>query len=97
MDSPSIIFFDQIKKHVVCTPNLNPDEEAYRVGVLEPYAEIEKLAEAVKEQTSDEQLRRALTLLKTIFETKRVSPEEQRSRFDELVQKTGMSSLPIPA
>lgn len=96
MESKSSPFFDQVKKHVVCTPNLNFDEEAYRAGVLEPYAQIEKLADEAGDAPSEEQMRRAVALLKTIFETKRVSADEQRSRFEELAQKAGRS-LPLPA
>lgn len=96
METKSSLFFDQIKKHVVCTPNLNFDNDAYRAGVLDPYAEIEKLAEQAKDGPSDEQMHRALALLKTIFETKRISPEEQQSRFQELAQKTGLGQLTAP-
>ena len=78
-------FYDAIKKAVVCTPNLNPDNAAYDRGVLGPYAEIEKMAAAAEGAPSDDDVQTALGLLKTIFDTKRVEEQEQRERFEEIL------------
>jgi [acyl-carrier-protein] S-malonyltransferase len=87
-------FFDAVKKAVVCTPNLNPDVEAYDRGVLGPWAELEKLEAAIGEASpSEDQLRAALALLKTIFDTKQVDPTEQRERFGEILAPLGQEAL----
>lgn len=86
-------FFDAVKKAVVCTPNLNFDSAAYQAGVSEPYARLEKLAAEAGAAPSDAQLTEALTLLKTIFDTKRVGEGEQRERFVEILGPLGRPEL----
>jgi [acyl-carrier-protein] S-malonyltransferase len=92
-DDLQITFFDHIRKAVVCTPNQNFDNEAYRSGVLEPYAQLEEMAKQAGGQPDDEVAEAALRLLRTIFESKQVSFDEQRSRFEEIGQKTNTQHL----
>lgn len=71
----------------VCTRNRNWDEEAYRVGVIEPYRRLQQMQEsldAAGAAPSREQAEEALELLRLIFRTKQVPPDEQQSRLQEI-------------
>jgi [acyl-carrier-protein] S-malonyltransferase len=76
----------------VSTRNTNWDNEAYRKGVIEPYRAIQTLQEQLDRDGGAPdyaQMSEALRLLKLIFDTKGVSAEEQRERFNEMVEETG--------
>ncbi|WP_379133790.1 ACP S-malonyltransferase [Paenibacillus sp. sgz500958] len=73
----------------VCTRNRNWDQEAYRTGVIQPYQRLQEIQEQLdKEGTapSSAQIGEAIELLKLIFETKQVPPEEQKIRLQEIME-----------
>ncbi|EPY11370.1 MULTISPECIES: ACP S-malonyltransferase [Paenibacillus] len=80
----------------VCTKNNNWDNEAYRSGVIESYKKIEQIQQKIDlydHFPTVEELKEAIYLLKTIFETKQVPLQEQQERFKEILEQTGTTSL----
>ncbi|MGZ7443464.1 hypothetical protein [Paenibacillus sp. TH7-28] len=81
---------------VVCTRNRNWDNDQYRNGVIEPYNRIQEMQNQLEKsglEPSIDQMRSALEMLKTVFETKMVPIEEQRERFEEVFTKTNTHNL----
>jgi len=79
----------------VCTPNKNWDTDAYNSGAIKPYQMIETMAndmESTKKSNGDE-IVKALELLREIFLTKMVNPEEQKERFVQLCDETGYDKI----
>ncbi|ARU60246.1 [acyl-carrier-protein] S-malonyltransferase [Tumebacillus avium] len=91
-----------LKKHIptvvtrclgiaVATPNTNWDQEQYRQGVIEPYRKIQALQDELDqsgEQPTEAQMREALTMLKSVFETKNVPVREQQDWFYQILDET---------
>ncbi|MFE9279571.1 ACP S-malonyltransferase [Paenibacillus glucanolyticus] len=80
----------------VCTPNNNWDNEEYLQGVVEPYKKIEKCVEELEksnEEPSEEQMTEAVVMLQSVFRTKRTPLEEQRERFQQLIDELGMEQF----
>lgn len=80
----------------VSTRNTNWDEEAYQKGVIEPYKEIEKIHHLVNEENrkpNEEEMKRALSLLKKIFETKGIPKKEQQGRIQHILHETSTNEL----
>lgn len=76
----------------VATPNENEDREEFQKGVKEPYRKISHIQEELDQSGSKpslEQMKEALELLKTVFDTKRVSKEEQDEWFHHILHETG--------
>lgn len=79
----------------VCTRNTNWNEDAYQKGVVEPYKEIQSLYEMSEKEgyVSENQMKRALVLLRQIFTTKGTPKEEQLSRFTNILKLTDTDRL----
>jgi len=80
----------------VCTRNQNFDIAEYQKGVVENYSKIEKMVEMLettKQEPSIEQLMEGLSLLKVIFQTKFISIDEQRERFNQIFEETNTKEL----
>ncbi|TYP72397.1 ACP S-malonyltransferase [Paenibacillus methanolicus] len=82
----------------VSTRNRNWDNAEYERGVLEPYREIAALQEQLDAQgegarPTEAQMRRALSLLKRILDTKLVPEQEQRDRFRDILADTRTEAL----
>lgn len=76
---------------VVCTKNYNWDNDEYNKGVIEPYKEIKQMQEKLENEgkgPTDEQVRKSLELLRTIFLTKKTPIEEQKRRFRKVLEGT---------
>lgn len=74
-------------KVAVCTKNNNWDETEYEEGVVKPYRLVrDRLLEIRKKEAepSREDVKAALEMLESIFITKKVSPEEQAERWQEI-------------
>ncbi|MCK4261228.1 MAG: ACP S-malonyltransferase [Halanaerobiales bacterium] len=81
---------------VVCTRNRNWDDDEYQKGVVEPYRKIQQLQAQIEEkgiETTEEDARKALEMLKMVFETKKVPIEEQTERFTEVFDESGTWSV----
>lgn len=81
---------------VVCTRNLNWNNDEYRVGVIEPYNRIQEIQNDLEKNNKTptvEQMREALEVLKTVFKTKKVPINEQIERLNEIFNKTETLSL----
>ncbi|GLC81961.1 ACP S-malonyltransferase [Lacrimispora brassicae] len=80
----------------VCTRNYNMDNEAYQKGVVAPYRKIENMVAVLEQQKKEpslEQMRESLDMLTIIFKTKLTPVQEQRERFEQIFQETGMKDF----
>lgn len=80
----------------VCTKNNNWDNEQYNKGVVEPYKRVREMLETLEREGADpsvEQMREALKMLKSVFDTKGTSQNEQIQRFNQLFEETGLGSM----
>ncbi|GFN33011.1 ACP S-malonyltransferase [Paenibacillus xylaniclasticus] len=80
----------------VSTRNRNWDEQAYQEGVVKPYRQIEAIQEQLdveQREPSPEEMRAALKLLVSIFETKGVPDDEATQRLQEIVSRTATGHL----
>ncbi|NDI34211.1 ACP S-malonyltransferase [Chengkuizengella sediminis] len=76
----------------VCTRNRNWDQTLYEEGVIKPYQKIKQIQDKLDETGESpnlEQMKEALFLIKTIFDTKRTPMEEQIERFHGILQDSG--------
>lgn len=80
-------FLGSVMKAVACTPNKNFDDAAYNQGVIEPARKIRRMMEELGEaQPTTAQMREAIALLLTIFETKQVDLDEREDRLREILE-----------
>lgn len=80
--SSSVII--QCLKAAVCTPNKNWNQEEYKEGVVKPYKKLRKLQLKLEEENREATEREeevAVSLLKTLFTTKKVEESEQEYRL----------------
>ncbi|MBW7474106.1 ACP S-malonyltransferase [Paenibacillus oenotherae] len=80
----------------VCTRNGNEDQAAYTQGVVEPYRRVVKLVEECEEsgrKPDKEQVRAAVDMLHSVFETKRTPQAEREERYCQLQEETGILEL----
>ncbi|MCK4260227.1 MAG: ACP S-malonyltransferase [Halanaerobiales bacterium] len=80
----------------VCTPNNNWNNEEYQKGVIEPYRKIHDLQLSLEKegkQATIEQMKDAIKMLKSVFDTKLVSEKEQLERFEQISEETGTLHL----
>ncbi|MDD4111514.1 MAG: [acyl-carrier-protein] S-malonyltransferase, partial [Herbinix sp.] len=80
----------------VCTKNNNWNNDEYREGVITPYQEIKLMQDEIEKEgklPTDEQCKRGLQLLQTIFDTKKTSYEEQSSRIAQILEETNKELL----
>ncbi|TYP79316.1 ACP S-malonyltransferase [Paenibacillus methanolicus] len=78
------------------TRNGCTDLDAYRIGVLEPYREVEALAQELRRTGSmptEAQLRQGWAMLLSQFDTKGTNPEERGLRLSRLLEETRTSHL----
>ncbi len=80
----------------VSAENRNWDNDAYEKGVVLPYRDIHNMLENL-EKTGTEPLYRhmkaSLDMLRTVFETKKVTREEQEDSFKQVLYETGLFDL----
>lgn len=80
----------------VCTANFSLDHYRYQTGVIEPYEKIEKIQDQLDKTgalPTVEQMYQALEMLRSVFNTKKVSPEQQVKRFNHIFAETGARHL----
>lgn len=80
----------------VCTRNRNWNEEQYKKGVEIPYRDIRQLKEEIEAKGKTptiEQMKASLEMLRSVFITKQVPPEEQVERFNQVFSETGTRHL----
>jgi [acyl-carrier-protein] S-malonyltransferase len=80
----------------VCTRNQNFDDQEYRLGVIEPYRQLEHLHETLdesKRQPTEHEMRDAVALLKKILTTKKLSRDELEGRVERIFDETGTRGL----
>ncbi|MBD2871908.1 ACP S-malonyltransferase [Paenibacillus arenilitoris] len=78
------------------TKNRNWDNEAYAKGVIEPYRKVKQIAmqlDQSKQEPTREQLAGALSMLRSVFETKKVPHSEQQNRLKPLLRMPVVNEL----
>lgn len=78
------------------TRNTNWDAEAYQRGVVECYRQIKALHEQAEQEgrePAESEMKRALSLLQTIFETKGTPHEERQARIRGILAASGEERL----
>lgn len=94
MSNPKPTFLGSVLKAIACTPNRGDDAAAYDRDVIEPSRAFRARWEALgEERPPDDEIRAVLGQLATAFETKRVDPQEQRQRLDEIARLHGLEDL----
>lgn len=89
-------FYGSVLKAIACTRNRNFDDDEYTRGVIEPSRRIRSMMQDCGDEIpTEEQIRETLALLRQIFETKQVDPEERQSRMEEIVQRNDLHHLLI--
>ncbi|HBF36206.1 MAG TPA: [acyl-carrier-protein] S-malonyltransferase [Firmicutes bacterium] len=80
----------------VSTRNRNWNEEEFLKGVIEPYQRIRAMQSVLKKQgnkPSLSQMQEALDMLRSVLVTKKVPLNEQKERFNQIVETTGTNHL----
>ncbi|NLW46761.1 MAG: ACP S-malonyltransferase, partial [Firmicutes bacterium] len=80
----------------VCTRNRNWNNDQYRKGVIEPYQRIKEIYNSFINQAKEPtvaQMKDALNLLRSIFNTKKVPIKEQNERFINIIETTGTKQM----
>lgn len=76
----------------VGTKNYNDDPDAYAKGVIEPYKKLQEISNDLSRSgkcPDDNQIKRALELLKIILNTKKLSENEQNECINNIYESTG--------
>jgi [acyl-carrier-protein] S-malonyltransferase len=90
------MFITRCLAAAVCTPNFSLDNHRYRAGVIEPFEKIEKIQDELDKTDvlpTVEQMYRALEMLRSVFNTKKISIEQQLKRFNHIFAETGTRHL----
>lgn len=77
----------------VCTKNINWDNDEYQKGVVEPYRAIHNLVLEIENEDrepTDNEVKLAFDMLKSVFNTKFTPINEQEDRFNQLFNETGI-------
>lgn len=71
----------------VCTKNNNFDNDEYNKGVVQPYNSLQKLIKEIEDkkvEPEEKHINLGLKWMKKIFETKKVSAQEQKEWYKEI-------------
>lgn len=80
----------------VCTKNHNWNHEQYEKGIVKPYTKVKKMFERIENEAAEptnKQLRQALDMLISVFNTKKTPLDERKRRFDEIFFGTNLKYL----
>lgn len=80
----------------VCTKNSNWDNEEYYQGVVDPYRKVQSMLEEIERDNLEptmEQMTNALEMLKSVFKTKNTQQDEQKDRFEQIFNETGLKNI----
>lgn len=94
--SNKLFFIIRCLAIAVCTKNRNWDNDAYRIGVIEPYRKVQAMLDELEQKGNEptlDQLNKAINMLKSVFETKGCPEDEQEKRFNQVFNETGLRSL----
>jgi [acyl-carrier-protein] S-malonyltransferase len=80
----------------VATPNANANNEEYQIGVVDPYRQVQQLAETVEKESREptvDEMRHGLAMLQSVFRTKKTPIDEQVERFEQIFHETATREL----
>ncbi|GAA0710011.1 hypothetical protein GCM10008904_21330 [Paraclostridium ghonii] len=89
-------FIDRALAIAVCTKNNSFDNSEYESGVVKPYNELQKMKEELESNGNDitiSEIKKAIDLLKQIFDTKKSSVSLQKERFNQLITETKLRNI----
>lgn len=90
------LFIEKCVAAAICARNRNWDETEYYEGVIKPYREVKETYYVLKDngtEASLEQVKKAYSMLVSVFNTKKVPTDEQKSIFDEIFNETNIKSV----
>lgn len=96
IEKTTIPFLSRAMGIAVATRNQNWSEDEYQKGVVEPYTKISQMQEKIEQENrkaTKEEMEEALNMLKQVFETKKVSKDEQEMRLKQLFRDTRTEDL----
>jgi len=99
--------FDEVKSNAskvidrclaiaICTQNNNWNSVEYYNGVIKPYKKMKEMKEIIEKSgcvPNIDQMREAIEILKTVFCTKKVPIEEQKERFNQILNETNTNGV----
>ncbi|MEJ8546226.1 ACP S-malonyltransferase [Brevibacillus borstelensis] len=92
-DQPDgMLFVKKCLTLAVSTKNYNSNAKEFQEGAVVPYRQIKALKERLeneKRQVKAVHMQEALQMLRSVFETKRLSKEEKEARIESLLVETG--------
>lgn len=80
----------------VCLKNRNWDNDEYQRGVVEPYRKVQQMQEKIeseRRQPTVEEMKAALAMLLSVFETKKTPEKERVERINQILEQTGTQEL----
>ncbi len=80
---------------IACTKNSNWNEEEYLEGVIKPYRIMEEIngrLESEGRYPNEEEAVEIVNLIKLIFKTKKLPIEDQKERFQELINESEINN-----
>ncbi len=95
-DEPAKTVITRCLAVAVCTKNNNWNDDEYVRGVELPYEKIEKMQDELDQSNLEptvEQMREALNMLKSVFETKKTPYEERKKRFNQIFEETNTQKI----
>jgi len=95
-DTNPISMVDKCLAHAIATRNRNENRDEFENGVIKPYEAIEQFLDMGAKNglpLDKTDVIDALKLLKKIFDTKKVPENEQKERFEEIMENSGMNVL----
>lgn len=75
----------------ICTKNSNWNSEEYLNGVVIPYQKVNNMLEKIEEDSEipkDDQMQMAADMLKSTFQTKKITEEEKMRRYKQISNET---------
>lgn len=88
------MFLGSVMKAIACTPNANHNNEEYTHGVIAPAHKIREMMQVPgTEELSELQIKDVLSLLQTIFETKKVELNEREERLNDIIVGNGLQDI----
>ncbi|MDP4179620.1 MAG: ACP S-malonyltransferase [Bacillota bacterium] len=94
-DNSGLKFLTKCIAISVCTKNRNWNNDEYQKGVVIPYKKLVGIKEELANkgsQPTKKHLKEAADYLKRILDTKLVPVDEQKNRFDQLFEETGIKN-----
>jgi [acyl-carrier-protein] S-malonyltransferase len=96
MERIALEFIKKCLVFAVCTQNNNWNEAEYLNGVIVSLQKVKQLFAKLEEEKREPEvceMKEVLRMVLTVFKTKRISPDEQFQRLNELARIAGAQEI----